>query len=133
MKRELVTFLIVGSLTVLIDFLGYRGLVWSGLYSINEAKTVGFLTGTLFAYYANRFWTFGQTKHATGSWWRFVVLYAATLGVNVGGNSIVLTAMSSSKLAIPIAFVLATGLSATLNFVGMKLFVFKVNHAKVMP
>jgi putative flippase GtrA len=51
----------------------------------------------------------------------------------VGGNSIVLTAMSSSKLAIPIAFVLATGLSATLNFVGMKLFVFKVNHAKVMP
>jgi putative flippase GtrA len=131
MKRELVVFLLVGSLTVLIDFLSYMGLLWSSLLQVNSAKTVGFFTGTLFAYFANRYWTFAKTEHAAGSWWRFVILYASTLGVNVISNSIALTAMSASKLAMPVAFILATGLSATLNFIGMKFFVFKLKHVEV--
>jgi putative flippase GtrA len=131
MKRELVVFLLVGSLTVLIDFLSYMGLVWNSLLQVNGAKTVGFFTGTLFAYYANRYWTFAKTEHAAGSCWRFVILYASTLGVNVISNSIALTAMSASKLAMPVAFIFATGLSATLNFIGMKFFVFKLKHVEV--
>jgi putative flippase GtrA len=132
MKRELVIFFIVGLLTVLIDFVCYQVLVWNDLLNINGAKTVGFLTGTLFAYFTNRYWTFGRAEHAAGGLWRFAVLYAMTLGVNVVSNSVAMTAMNSSKLAMPIAFVFATGLSATLNFLGMKFFVFKVNHAEVL-
>jgi putative flippase GtrA len=124
-KRELAVFLVVGSLTVLIDFLTYRGLVWTGWMSVDQAKAVGFLTGTLFAYFANKVWTFGHQEHAPGSVWRFVLLYVITLSANVLVNAGCLALLSTLSIAVPVAFLIATGVSAALNFLGMKLFVFK--------
>ena len=124
-KREPQIFLIVGSLTVFVDFLAYRGLIWTGLLEINSAKAIGFLAGTVFAYCANRFWTFGHKKHAPGSVWRFVLLYTLTLGSNVFVNAIGLRMLDEVSPSVLIAFLIATGVSATLNFIGMKYFVFK--------
>lgn len=124
-KRELALFLIVGSLTVIVDFMVYRSLVWAGLVGIDMAKTMSFLVATVFAYFANRFWTFGLKPYAPGSAWRFALLYAATLGANVFLNALALTLLADAVGAIHVAFLLATGVSATLNFLGMKLFVFK--------
>ncbi|MDF3036205.1 MAG: hypothetical protein K0S28_1479 [Paucimonas sp.] len=123
-SRELRVFLVVGSLTVLVDFLVYRGLVWTEM-RVDMAKGIGFLAGTVFAYFANKLWTFNRTAHAAGSALRFALLYAATLGANVAVNSLVLSALSEIAAAMQIAFLFATGVSATLNFVGMKFFVFK--------
>lgn len=130
MKRQLMIFLIVGLLTVLIDFISYQILISKDLLSINMAKTIGFLNGTLFAYVANRRWTFGRVKHARGSLCRFLILYAITLGVNVMSNFALLSAIKSYALAIPVAFIFATGLSAVLNFLGMNFFVFKGNNVR---
>ncbi|MCP1446897.1 putative flippase GtrA [Pseudomonas sp. GGS8] len=127
-KRELAVFLVVGSLTVLIDFLTYRGLVWTGWMSVDQAKAAGFLTGTLFAYFANKVWTFGHKEHAPGSVWRFVLLYAITLSANVLVNAGCLALLSTMSIAVPVAFLIATGVSAVLNFLGMKLFVFKTSN-----
>jgi putative flippase GtrA len=159
-RRELAIFLVVGTLTVVIDFLTYRGLIWAQLLGVDSAKGIGFLTGTVFAYFANRFWTFGHKVHAVGSAWRFIVVYSLTLGTNVLVNSfliawlpsnvpalldeliaaskfvsaynpiyhemnIILSKILSKETAIQIAFLVATVTSATLNFIGMKLFVFK--------
>ncbi|WP_248744759.1 GtrA family protein [Pseudomonas sp. MWU12-2037] len=126
-KRELAVFLVVGSLTVLIDFLTYRGLVWSAWMDVDLAKAAGFLTGTLFAYFANRVWTFGQQAHAPGSVWRFALLYAITLSANVLVNAGCLSLFSSVSITVQLAFLIATGVSAVLNFLGMKLFVFKAS------
>ena len=131
-KRELAIFLVVGTLTVLVDFLTYRGLIWINLLGIDWAKAIGFLVGTLFAYFANRIWTFGHTAHAPGSAWRFSVLYSFTLGANVWVNALALVLMKEALMAVPIAFILATGVSASLNFLGMKLFVFKAPSPTVM-
>ena len=127
-KRELAVFLVVGSLTVLIDFLTYRGLVWTGWMTVDKAKAVGFLTGTLFAYFANKVWTFGHQEHAPGSARRFVLLYAIALGANVLVNAGCLALLSTLSIAVPVAFLIATGVSAVLNFLGMKLFVFKSSN-----
>lgn len=124
-KRELTIFVIVGSLTVLVDFTTYRGFVFLQLLNVDMAKAVGFLTGTIFAYFANRFWTFGHKDTGTGSVLRFAVLYAATLAVNVFVNAFALEKLAGLTVAVQAAFILATGISATLNFLGMKLFVFK--------
>jgi len=78
-----------------------------------------------YTYYANRFWTFGHKPHAPGSAWRFAILYAATLGTNVFVNAQALALLSGTVTAVQVAFFLATGVSASLNFLGMKLFVFK--------
>jgi putative flippase GtrA len=124
-KRELGIFLIVGTLTVLIDFGAYLSLLWLGVTGVDIAKAIGFLVGTLFAYFANRFWTFGQKSPAPGSLWRFVALYGATLGANVLVNSLALKFFAGTIAIVHLAFFLATGVSAILNFLGMKLFVFK--------
>lgn len=126
-KRELALFLIVGSLTVLIDFLIYRGLVWSAAVSVDIAKASGFLAGTLFAYFANRFWTFGHTAHRPGTPWRFGFLYMLTLGGNVIVNAVVLKLLVDAPAAVQLAFLAATGISASLNFFGMKRFVFRAS------
>lgn len=124
-KRELVIFLIVGAFTVLVDFITYRGLIDFQVMEVDMAKATGFLVGTLFAYFANRFWTFGQKSHKPGSAWRFSALYASTLGANVLINALALKLLADMAIAFQLAFLLATGVSASLNFLGMKLFVFK--------
>ena len=124
-KRELAIFLSVGVSTVLVDFISYRGLIGFQVMEVDMAKAAGFLVGTLFAYFANRFWTFGHNPHVPGSVWRFSALYASTLGANVLTNALVLKLLADMAIAIQLAFLLATGVSACLNFLGMKLFVFK--------
>ncbi|HDR9071801.1 GtrA family protein [Burkholderia vietnamiensis] len=122
-RRELAIFLVVGTLTVLVDFVSYRGMVRFGLLGVDIAKGISFLLGTTFAYFANRLWTFGRTAHAPGTAWRFVVLYACTLAANVIINAAMLHLIDS--FAVPLAFLVATGVSASLNFIGMKWFVFR--------
>lgn len=124
-KRELAIFLVVGATTVLLDFVSYRGLIGFEMMAVDMAKATGFLIGTLFAYFANRFWTFGHRQHISSSAWRFVVLYSSTLGANVLINSLALKLFADAVAAIPLAFFVATGVSAALNFLGMKLFVFR--------
>ncbi|MEI2768117.1 MAG: GtrA family protein [Nitrosomonas sp.] len=129
-KREFGIFLIVGSLTVLVDFAVYRGLLWLDITSIDLAKGVSFLAGTIFAYFANRFWTFGHQSIAAGSVGRFAVLYLSTLIANIAVNALALKALIDVPSSLQWAFLLATGVSATLNFLGMKFFVF---HSQAKP
>jgi putative flippase GtrA len=129
-RRELAIFLVVGSLTVLVDFSIYRGLLWSTGLGVGVAKGTGFLAGTVFAYVANRLWTFGQHRHEASSAWRFAVLYGATLLANVAVNALVLRMAGDAAWAVQGAFLVATGVSATLNFLGMKLYVFRPSTAE---
>jgi putative flippase GtrA len=129
-RRELLVFLVVGSLTVLLDFLSYRCLLWTGWTGTGTAKAAGFITGTVFAYFANRTFTFGHRTHAPGSAWRFALLYAVSLGANVGVNALALSVLAGMAMAVQGAFLVATGVSTVLNFLGMKWFVF---HDRTSP
>jgi putative flippase GtrA len=129
-RRAPALFIVVGALTVMLDFAAYRSLLWTGFFNLSAAKAGSFLLGTVFAYVANRRWTFAPSPaqmHAPGSGWRFIWLYAATLCANVALNSLLFNALAGAALpvAMPLAFVIATGVSALLNFFGMKRFVFK--------
>jgi putative flippase GtrA len=124
-KRELAIFLVVGASTVLIDFITYRGLIGLQVMEVDMGKAIGFLAGTLFSYFANRFWTFGKKSHNPGSAWRYSALYASTLGANVLINASALKLFADVAASIQLAFLLSTGVSACLNFLGMKLFVFR--------
>jgi putative flippase GtrA len=132
-KRELAIFLIVGASTVLVDFVSYRGLIEFQVMEVDLAKAAGFLLGTLFAYFANRFWTFGRKPHVPGSAWRFLALYGSTLAANVLINALALKLLADVAAAFQLAFLLATGVSACLNFLGMKFFVFKPIPASAHP
>ena len=131
LKRELAIFLVVGLLTVAIDFGIYRILIYSNLLSsngFNIAKGVGFIGGTIFAYFANRFWTFNQQTTGKGSVARFVLVYLLSLTANIAVNYLSISWLTPLVLMpeyiLLLAFLFATGISATLNFIGMKFFVF---------
>jgi putative flippase GtrA len=129
-QRELGIFLVIGLLTVLIDYLFYRAISWTGAVGSDAAKGMGFLAGTVFAYFANRHWTFGHAQPGRGSPGRFALLYLATLGANVAVNEVLLRSPGGMGAALQLAFLVATGTSATLNFLGMKWFVFRPTVSK---
>lgn len=123
--RQLSTFVLVGCITVLIDFLVYQSLLLSNTLTVEIAKGGGFVVGTCFAYFANRAWTFRTEQSSRFSLWKFLILYPVTLVINVAINSATLTILAESLIEIYVAFGLATMVSASLNFVGMKYLVFR--------
>lgn len=129
LRREVLVFLIVGGTTVLIDFLFYTILLWSDVAHA-PAKAAGFITGTVFAYFANRIWTFQARHTSLRNIVPFCILYCSTLLVNVGTNAAVLAVLGTGRVSVFLAFLSATGISAILNFVGMKFFVFGEQYGK---
>lgn len=117
-------FLLVGSTTVLIDFSVYVVLLLIEV-EISIAKGVSFSVGAIFSYFANRKYTFKSQRKNTLGFISFSILYGLTLAVNVGANELVLFALDETQLFIIFAFLVATGLSASLNYLGMKHVVFK--------
>lgn len=123
MRREILRFLLVGSITAGIDFLTYITLLYfSGVPS--ASKGLAFVVGTTCAYFMNRFWTFDAAQIETRTVPRFILVYAISLFVNVGVNETVLFLGAGLPGIITGAFVIATGISATMNFIGMKFIVF---------
>ncbi|WP_378147459.1 GtrA family protein [Cnuibacter sp. UC19_7] len=117
-------FLIVGGTTVVIDAAAYWALSALGL-QYDLAKALSFAIGAVFAYFANWRFTFGA-RRSRWSEVLFVVVYTAALGLNVVVNAGVRLLLPSDwSLTLPVAFVVATGVSAVWNFIGMSLFVFR--------
>ena len=124
LAKQLQRFLIVGFTTVLIDFTVYRFLLYLDSPTA-IAKGLGFVAGTIFAYFANKLWTFNRAKGGTNVFSMFIALYITTLAVNVGVNSGVIQILGEEEIFMTLAFFMATGTSATLNFIGMQMIVFK--------
>jgi putative flippase GtrA len=124
LRGEFARFLLVGLTAAAIDFAVYRGLLALAL-DVQVAKGTGYVAGAVFAYFANRAFTFrlGVGVHG-GELARFVAVYLFALVANVLTNALVLALLGRNEATIAAAFVCATGVSAALNFIGMKLFVF---------
>jgi putative flippase GtrA len=83
-------------------------------------------------YTLNKLWTWKQRDRSNARLLKFAVLYGVSLFLNVFTNSTLLYLLNEYKdiLDLPfkylIAFVGATGMSAVVNFVGQKFWVFRV-------
>jgi len=122
-RKELSRFLVAGFSAVgtdfgvyylLFDFLGY-----------SPAKVISFLSGTIVAYLINKYWTFEKKNKSYREMLKFLFLYLGTLIVNVAVNRISLRLLPGLiPYPILISFLLATGTSTILNFIGQKWWVF---------
>lgn len=126
---EFLRFLPVGGLAVAIDFVVYSLLVWDQA-APSQAKAVSFLAGAVFAFYANRIFTFRHAGQAGKSAVLFAIIYGLALALNVGVNAMVLglTPRHGSP-ELGLAWFIATGCSAAFNFLGMKYLVFRAHRA----
>ena len=118
-KRELNKFLVAGLSAVGTDLLVYYLLL--NFLSSEVSKGISFLTGSVVAFIINKFWTFKKPKKSYKEMIQFGALYSITLGLNVMINKIVLDYTS----LVLFSFLIATGVSTVLNFVGQKWWVFK--------
>lgn len=119
LRGQMLRYIVTGFFTVAIDFTLYYLL--SHFISHSLAKGISFLSGTIFAYTVNKYWTFKKTQKSYKEMFSFLLLYSITLAINVAVNFVVLN-MSGNIL---IAFLMATGVSTVLNFLGQKLVIFK--------
>ncbi len=117
-------FLLVGGATVLIDFIIYLLLLFLG-FETDLSKSFSFSGGAIFAYFANRRYTFKSKRKGLFSFMLFWVLYILTLTINVSVNELALLIFGKTQLFIIFAFLIATGLSATINYIGMKYIIFR--------
>ena len=124
LEREVMRFLIVGSATVLVDLVCYFVLINLD-YDTHISKGISFSAGTVFAYFANSNYTFPGSKGNSFIFFIFCLLYLSTLVINIVTNEIVLESMGRTDISFVFAFFLATTLSAILNFIGMKYYVFQ--------
>ncbi|MEM9214758.1 MAG: GtrA family protein [Cyanobacteria bacterium P01_F01_bin.150] len=128
-RTQLFRFLLTGGSTVLIDLLVYKTLLF--WLPPSFAKAISFLCGTAYAYQVNRTWTFSAGSANIRQALRFIAVYGTNLVVNVGVNAYMLSLLPTSlSFRINIAFLVSTSISALLNFLGMKLLVFKAPNAR---
>ena len=123
LNYEVGRFLIIGITTVIIDLVIYLILL-NIIFETSISKSISFSIGAVFAYYANRSFTFKTSINGFFRFCIFILLYLSTLFVNVASNEIILNLMNQNILSILIAFIIATSFSAGLNFLGMKYIVF---------
>lgn len=129
---ELKRFLVSGGSAVACDTLVYAVLFGLAVPP-SIAKAISFISGTVLAFFLNKFWTFKKPKRSHMEVMKFICLYASTLGANILVNRIVLDHAVSivpalEPYVVQFAFMSATGTSTVLNYLGQKYWVFKKTH-----
>ena len=127
--KPLSKFLLVGGLATVVDATIYHffseNLMTTGNYSnleaVSLAKKVASCVAVIWVFFANKFFTFGVKEETGKQTYKFLILYSITFIINISVHDFLyrLTAVKA------ISFVLATGMTAVINFSCLKLWVFK--------
>ncbi|MEX2114111.1 MAG: GtrA family protein [Pirellulales bacterium] len=121
-KRQIVRFLIVGALSVAVDLACYMLFAATLFFATSLAKGLSYIVGMAVGFVGNKYWTFGSARRAADEPVTYVALYTVTLAVNIGVNAAVLSVTGGWTLP---AFLVATGVTTVLNFLGMRLVTFR--------
>ncbi len=116
---ELCKFGVGGGSAVLTDFVGY--LILKNVTDVSVAKGISFVLGSIVGFVINKLWTFESRRFMWQEIVRYIVLYAVSAAVNTAVNRGVLGISRSTLLS----FLVATGVSTVMNFIGQKFFVFR--------
>ena len=145
LKKQLVKFTLIGLLAVSVDLLCYFILLNTlpeKLFQTvgNEAvsKSISFMCGMTVTYFLNKFWTWKKKDRSQKRLVKFGLLYGIALLINVGTNSGLLYILHQYRNLVDlpfkylIAFVGASGLSASVSFMGQKFWVFKTSERPIV-
>lgn len=153
-SKQITKFVITGLIAVFCDFAVYYSLsnvignassdAFLGLQWNDVFKGIGFLSGTFVTYNLNKYWTWRTSDKNNKRLGNFVILYLISFVINILVNKWglqifhddeisvlyrnhegVSTSLLAFKMDKLFAFILATGVSSVVNFVGQKVWVFK--------
>jgi putative flippase GtrA len=122
---QLGKFAAVGATGYVVNLAVYTALLRGADWHYAYAATVSFLVAVTNNYLWNRLWTFrDQRGHLGFQGLRFFVVALVAYGANLGILSALIALGTNKVLAQAVAIVLVT----PLNFVGNKLWSFRVRH-----
>ena len=127
-KYPVMRFIIVGFLSVTVDWSIYLMCTrWLGFpYWID--KTFSFFCGTLFSFIANGKWTF-QSELTRRKLGKHMLVYTLSLVANVVTNQTLLNLLvQSPKHQRFFALLAATSVSTALNYIGLKKWIFSTGE-----
>lgn len=150
---ELTKFGIVGVLCFGMDLSIYYGLTMLPWMPTFIAKSLSVASSTLFNYYLNKTWTWGQNNRDTKRFTRYIALYSISGLLNVLSNELFLRWLPDNEfqmlivhteLAIQkpfftikldkfLAVIGATIVGMMVNFIGQKWWVFKEAETPAFP
>ena len=118
--KEVLRFLVGGGTAVVVDFCIYR-LLLIFLWNMDIAKMISFICGAGVGFIINKFWTFERKQFVIKEVLKYVALYTCTGVINAIVNRCTLSIINIQI----IGFLVATGVSTVLNFLGQKYVVFE--------
>lgn len=119
LKKELITYIFVGILAVLADFIFYKIFVFLGVEN-SIAKRVSFIFGAFISFFLNKKITFNSKSKSFTQPILFALIYLISFIINSITHDIII-----KYFQINIAFASATCLSIVINYLGQKYIVFK--------
>jgi putative flippase GtrA len=150
---ELTKFGIVGVLCFGMDLSIYYGLTMLPWMPTFVAKSISTASSTLFNYYLNKTWTWGQSNRDRKRFTRYIALYSMSGMLNVLSNELFLQYLPNNEFQMLIvhteqalqkpfftikldkflAVIGATVVGMMVNFIGQKWWVFKETAAAAFP
>ncbi|MBW7868837.1 MAG: GtrA family protein [Brumimicrobium sp.] len=137
-QKQFIKFVLIGILAVLVDLACYYTFLhiypekmFGFIANDMSAKSTSFICGSLVTYNLNKYWTWKQSDKNNKRLVNFYILYILSMFINVIVNSgmlhflILYPALSFVPKKYLVAFIVATGVSALLNFFGQKWWIFK--------
>jgi gtrA family protein len=118
--KEVLRFLVGGGTAVVVDFCIYRLLLLFS-WNMDIAKMISFICGAGVGFIINKFWTFERKQFMIKEVLKYVALYTCTGVINAIVNRCTLSIINIQIMG----FLVATGVSTVLNFLGQKYVVFE--------
>ena len=118
--KEVLRFLVGGGTAVVVDFCIYRLLLLFS-WNMDIAKMISFICGAGVGFIINKFWTFERKRFVIKEVLKYVALYTCTGVINAIVNRCTLSIINIQI----VGFLVATGVSTVLNFLGQKYVVFE--------
>jgi putative flippase GtrA len=125
-RHQLSSFILGGLIAVTLDWCTFFVLIHFCGISPNISKPISFLVGAVFAFYYNGIFSF-QSNLGKSQFVRHLILYTFSMTMNL--TVFTLSMRFSPTFLVPKSLLglgLATSISTTINFVGMRNWVFNV-------
>ncbi len=124
--KRVILFLIIGGINTAVDFLIFTAAEQFTPLAIEYSQACGYVAGLISSYILNQSITFrdAEKSNTLPKIARFIIVNAVSLGVSMYGIKM-LTMLGLNKY---VAKVIITFVTMAINYIGYKLFVFRVKE-----